>query len=72
MKTSVIPQYKDRAKLSGTSIRLTKQQLDELNRLMDATNKRGLHSSRGAEVLYLLIQSERRVQRVGGGASVLL
>lgn len=38
MNTSIIPQYKDRTRLSGTSIRLTQKQLEDLNRLMEATN----------------------------------
>ena len=38
MNTPIIPQYKDRGKLSGTSIRLTQKQLEDLDRLKGATN----------------------------------
>lgn len=60
MNTPTIPQYKDRLKLSGTSIRLTKKQLDDLNRLMDATNSPSV-----GKTIDTIITAERDAVRNG-------
>lgn len=60
MNTPVIPQYKDRAKLSGTSIRLTDKQMDDLNRLKVATNSPSI-----GKAIDTIVTAERDAVRDG-------